>query len=221
MSQQINLFNPVFLTRKRQFSALAMAQALAFLLLGALAMYAFEVKQNSTLRGVLAESDKQVESRRGQLVRFSKDFSEQGASRALGDELARTEGRLQDRRALLDDVRSGAGGDTQGYARFLVALARQQTQGVWLVGVDAGGKANELRITGRALGSGLVPAYIRALNREPALSGRRVGALELAAKEAPAAARAGGASREPARYIEFSLSIPFGGVGASDSGGKS
>jgi len=217
MSQQINLFNPVFLSRKRHFSAVAMLQALALVIVGSLAMYAYEVRQNRTLERVLADTDTQVSVRRDQLLRFSKEFSEQGASRALAEELARTEARVQLRRALLADVRTAAGGDIEGYARFLTALARQTVQGVWLVGLDIGGKSNALRIKGRALDSASVPIYIRSLNREAVMSGRRVAELEVSAKEAPAPS-SDEAARAPSRYIEFSLSIPLGG-GAED--GKS
>lgn len=217
MSQQINLFNPVFLKRKRHFSAQAMLQSLALVIAGSLAIYAYEVRQNRTLERVLADTDTQVSARRDQLLRFSKDFSEQGASRALGEELARTEARVQQRRALLGDVRTGAGGNSEGYSPFLTALARQTIQGVWLVGLDIGGKSNELRIKARALDSASVPVYIRSLNREAAMTGRRVAELEVSAKEA-ANPSADEAARGPSRYIEFSLSIP---LGAASEDGKS
>ena len=41
MSQQINLFNPVFLKRNTLFSALAMAQGLGLLCIGLIALIAF------------------------------------------------------------------------------------------------------------------------------------------------------------------------------------
>lgn len=226
MSQQINLFNPVFLKQKRHFSALAMVQAFALVLVGSLGIYAFEARQNRVLQAALSDTEKQLVSRRDQLLRFSKEFSEQGASRALADDLQRAEARLQDRRALLEDLKTGVGGDALGYSRYLGALARQSMQGVWLTGVGIGGKTNDLVIKGRALDSTLVPAYIRALNREPPIAGRRIGELRLTAKDvapataaaSPAPATAPSAAAEPTRYIEFSLSIPL--RQASGEGGK-
>ena len=41
MSQQINLYNPVFLKRKKTFSAVTMLDALALLLVGVAAFYAY------------------------------------------------------------------------------------------------------------------------------------------------------------------------------------
>jgi Tfp pilus assembly protein PilN len=217
LSQQINLFNPIFLKQKRHFSALTMAQALAVVLVGVLAMYAFQVRQNQTLARVLAQADQELEARSSQITRFGKEFSTQGASRSLGEQLAAAETRLAERRSLLDDVKTGVGGDVEGYSRYLTALARQTMPGVWLTGVDIGGKSSTLVIKGRALDSALVPAYMRALNRAAPLAGRRVDELRLTAKETPASApgaapyRDPQAPREPESYIEFSVAIPVRG----------
>ena len=208
MSQQINLFNPVFLKQKHYFSALTMVQALAIVLAGSLGMYAFEVRQNRTLAGVLAHADKQLASQRDQMVRYSKDFSAQGASRALTDELKRAEERLQQRQALLGDLKTGVGGNADGFSRYLGALARQTMPGVWLTGLQIGGKESDLVIRGRALQSQLVPAYIRSLNQEEPMAGRPVGELRMTARAEAAASKA---AKEPLRYIEFSLSIPLKG----------
>ena len=209
MSQQINLYNPVFLKQKHYFSALAMVQALAVVLAGSLGIYAFEVRQNRTLERVLADADKQVTTQREQLVKFSKDYSTQGASRTLTEELARAEQRLQQRQGLLGELKSGVGGNAEGFSRYLGALARQTTPGVWLTGLEIGAKERDLVIKGRALESQMVPAYIRALNRETPMAGRPVGDLRMTAMGE--AASTPGKAGEPARYIEFSLSIPLKG----------
>ena len=207
MSQQINLYNPVFLKQKHYFSALTMVQALAAVLVGALLIYAFEVRQTSTLERVLADTDKHAVSQRDQLLKLSKDYSAQGASLALTEELARAESRLQLREGLLGDLKSGVGGNAEGFSRYLGALARQTMPGVWLTGLEIGAKERDLVIKGRALESQMVPAYIRALNREAPMAGRPVGDLRMTAKgDAGAALDKAG---EPARYIEFSLSIPL------------
>jgi hypothetical protein len=213
VSQQINLFNPAFLPRKSHFSALAMVQALFVLVVGALAIYGYEARQNRVLAVVAADTDKQIASRREELMRFTKEFSQQGASKPLAEDLARAEARLQARLALLAEVQSGVGGDAQGYSRYLAALARQTMPGVWLTGLGVGGKSNALVIRGRALESASVPAYIGALNREAPFAGRPVGELRLEAKEAAIpSTKATEVAKEPSRYIEFSVAIPLGGA---------
>lgn len=208
MSQQINLFNPVFLRQKRHFSAAAMLQALGIVLLGALAMYAYQVHQNRVLAGVLAQAERDYEARREQLARFGREFSALGASKALVEEVASAEARLAQRSALLAELQTGVGGDTRGYARHLAALARQVVPGVWLTGIEIGGKENALVLRGRALESALVPAYIRALSAEPPLAGQPVGELQIAARHTERGEERD-APQAPARYVEFTLSIPL------------
>jgi type IV pilus assembly PilN-like protein len=201
MSQQINLFNPAFRKEKKHFSAVTMLQALAALCVGAAAIYAWEAHQNRRLERVLAETDRQVSAHRDRMVGLSKEFSSKGRS----DELSRVEERLRMRRELLNELQSGAGGTTQGFSPYLAALARRTTQGVWLTGVEIGGKASDIVIRGRVLDSELVPAYIRSLNREEPFAGRAVNELRLAAKD--------GAPQQkgPRHYVEFSMSMPLKG----------
>jgi hypothetical protein len=206
VSQQINLYNPVFLKQKHYFSALTMVQALAVVLAGALGIYAFEVRQNRILDQVLADADKRVTSQREQLLKFSKDYSAQGASRTLTEELARAEQRVQQRQGLLGDLKSGVGGNAEGFSRYMGALARQTTPGVWLTGLEIGARERDLVIKGRALESQLVPAYIRSLSREAPMAGRPVGELRMTASGDAGPALDKG---EPSRYIEFSFSIPL------------
>ncbi|HEY0491200.1 MAG TPA: MSHA biogenesis protein MshI, partial [Telluria sp.] len=61
MSQQINLFNPVFLKQRKVFSSVAMARALGVLLVGALAMVAYGKQHVSAL-------EKELQTVNGQLV---------------------------------------------------------------------------------------------------------------------------------------------------------
>lgn len=209
MAQQINLFNPIFLKQKRYFSATAMAQAVGLILVGVLAIYALQVRQTRTLERVAAEAQRQLDERKAQIGVFARQTSGD-TSKALAAELEATEARLVERRSLLDDVRTGVGGDAKGYARYLAALARANTSGVWLTGVEIGGKSGDLVIKGRALESALVPVYIDSLKRQAPFSGRRVGELKVAAKVEPPAAPGSGKSGTPSRYLEFSLSIPLG-----------
>jgi hypothetical protein len=211
MAQQINLFSPLFLKKKRYFSALTMVQALAAVLGGSAAIYAFELRQNATLEAALAASEKQLATQREQVIKLSKEFGTQGASRTLAEELARAEERLQQRRTLLGDLQTGVGANAEGFARYLEALARQAVPGLWLTGIDIGGQRNALVIKGRALESRLVPAYISGLNREPAFAGKPIGELQVSARDAASAPPAAKAPGQPPRYIEFSLSIPLRG----------
>lgn len=222
MSQQINLFNPIFLQQKKYFSAVAMVQALGLLLAGMVVLYGFELRQKNSLQELRDQTEQQGAERREQLLRFGKDFSDHGRSKALEEELARVEPRLRSRQDLLTEITTGIGGDVQGFSLYMTALARQHLDGLWLTAVDISGKPGDLVIKGKVLNGELVPAYVRSLSREPALSGRAVSELKLVAKEgAPVAAATAApgappsAIADPARFVEFSLSIPLGDPAAA------
>lgn len=227
MSQQINLFNPIFLQQKKYFSAVAMLQALALLLAGMAVLYGFEVRQKNGLQLLQAQAEKQALERRAQLIRFGKEFSDQGKSKKLDEEIAQVEPRLRSRQELLNEITTGISGNVEGFSQYMSALARQHVNGVWLTAVNIGGRPSDLVIKGKVLNGDLVPVYVRSLSREPALAGRRVSELQLIAREtapaaagAPARAAAPGTPppasfADPARFVEFTLSIPLGDVAAA------
>lgn len=224
MAQQINLYNPIFLQKKKHFSAVTMLQALGLLLGGILAFYGYALSESRALSRVATDTRKQLQSQSEQVGRLTREFSPQGRSKLLEDELARAKARLKQREDLLSVLRTGGLGNTDGFARYLGALARQTVPGVWLTGFTIGGDETELRLSGRVLHSDLVPAYIRALNKEEVMRGRRVAELRLTAREErdpggtaapganPSATPAAGPAAAPAplRYVEFSLSAVRG-----------
>lgn len=198
MTQQINLLDPRFRAQKKHFSAATLVLALVLLGVLSVGLQSLYARQNRALQTTLAQTDRRVAALREQMVRFSNDYSAQGRSTALVDEIARAEERLRTRRELLAAMRSGGGGgggDVEGFSPYLAALARQTMNGVWLTGVEIGGKSGALVLKGRVVDSELVPAYIARLNNEEPFSGRTITELRLSAK--------------PARYVEFSLSIPL------------
>ncbi len=224
MSQQINLYNPIFLQKRKYFSAVTMLQALGLLLGGILAFYGYALMESRALTRVAEDTRKQLQAQSEQVGRLTREFSPQGRSKLLEDELARATVRLKQREDLLSVLRTGGLGNTDGFARYLGALARQTIPGVWLTGFTISGDEAELRLSGRVLHSDLVPAYIRALNKEEVMRGRRVAELRLTAREERDAGVTAAPGTNPAvapkppaaplRYVEFSLSA----VRASSAG---
>jgi hypothetical protein len=219
MAQQINLFNPVFLKQKKHFSAVTMLQALALLVGGILAFYGYTLRETQALARVAEDTGRQLKVQGEQVARLTQEFSSEGRSRMLADELARTTTRLKQREDMLGVLRTGGLGNTDGFARYLGAFARQSMSGVWLTGFTIGGDEAELLVTGRVVQADLVPAYIRALNREEVMRGRRITELRLTAREerdapgtaAPGAGPAAAPAEAPRRYVEFNLSAVRGG----------
>lgn len=231
MAQQINLYNPIFLQKKKHFSAVTMLQALGLLLVGILAFYGYALHESRAHARVADASRKQLQAQTEQVGALTREFSPQGRSKMLEEEVARAAARLKQREELLATLRTGGLGNTEGFARYLAAFARQPVAGVWLTGFTIGGDETELLLNGRVLHSDLVPAYLRALNREEVMRGRRVAEMRLTAREekdvpaaaAPAAGAPGGtaaAAKPPAttlRYVEFSISAVRGNAAPAEA----
>jgi len=241
MSQQINLFDPIFLKQPKYFSAVTMVQALGAIFGGTLLIYAYTAYQTATLEKLAADVENEAKLRRDQLVKFGSEYSSGGGSKLLEDEIARGESRLKSRRELLGNLKGGdsARMDAEGFSRYMAAFARQNISGVWLTAFNVGGKGDTVVVKGRALNPDLVPAYIKSLNLDETMRGRVVSELRLVAREEPldsaappapqvapaaqaqpvAAAKTGDATPPlMQRFIEFNLTMS---PGANPSASKS
>src|SRR5262245_35547019 len=139
MAQQINLYNPIFLQQKKHFSAVTMLQALGLLLAGILAFYGYARYETAKLTRLADDSRKQLQSQSEQVTRLAREFSPQGRSKALEEDVARASLQLKQREDLMGMLRTGALGNTDGFARYLGALARQTLPGVWVTGFSVSG----------------------------------------------------------------------------------
>jgi len=212
MSQQINLYNPLFLRQEKHFSARTMVQALGVIALGLAALYAYALIQSRAGERTAQQYREQVAAQRDQLVKLGAQLSTQGQSKMLQAEIARLDAEIRSSQATLDALGTGELGNTAGFSDFLAAFGRQALPGVWLTGISIAESGSNLVVQGRALRPELVPAYLRALNKEPMMRGRRVTEMKLAAKTAPPAAGGAAAkarSAEPERFVEFSLTAPL------------
>jgi hypothetical protein len=200
VSQQINLFNPIFLKQKKVLGALAMAQTLGALLAGAL-LVAFYARANVASLQQQADSGRaQLAEREKRLAKVKSAFAPRARSHALEAQLVQAEARLQRLREVSGVIERGELGDTSGFAAYFKALARQHLDGVWLTGVTIGAAGNEVDVQGRALDPALVPAYLGRLAHEQVMQGKNFGSLKISQADAKE-----GSEEPPPQYVEFSI----------------
>lgn len=203
MSQQINLFNPLFMRREKYFSARTMLQSLGLIMLGLIAIYAYALWQSDDLKRLASEYGRQLAVQRDQFLALTG----RGRSKLLEAEVARLEADVKARSGVLVLLQGGGLGNTDGFSRYFAAFARRPMRGVWLTGFSVGDNGNVLSVRGRVLHPDLVPAYLKALNEENVMRGRLVTELKLVARDESNAQRSAGAG--PARFVEFDLSAPL------------
>lgn len=213
MSQQINLYDAKFIKREKPFAAKSIGYALTAVVMGLAALSIYASWQARSTEMLASDSARQLAVEREKLLQLSSK-SPQVRSKALEAEVTRLEGEVKARQSVLAALGTGELGNASGFSEFMAALGRQTVPGVWLTALKIGEAGNELEVLGRALRPDLVPAYLRALNNEPMMRGRRVTEMKLAAKSGgPAAATPPGAAPPPPagpeRYVEFTLTAPL------------
>jgi Tfp pilus assembly protein PilN len=210
VSQQINLFNPIFLTQKKYFSTIAMVEALGMLLVGAALVCGYAAYQATKLRQEAEQTTKQLAVAQQQLVEVSAKYGVKPKNQSLEQQVKKTEGDIQSLRQIFDILQKGDIGNTKGYSGYMKAFARQIADGVWLTGITLVGAGNEIALEGRAVQPELVPAYMNRLKREPLMQGKSFGTLEMQVPQGDpgkdaAGKDAGKPKTELAGYIDFRL----------------
>ena len=210
MSQQLNLFNPLFEKKPRPFSVRTMAQGLGAIAVGVAALSFYAVVETRSVERSAAQLLAQLATLREQVTKVAK-VPAQTPSKTLEAEVARLESEIKARQTSLQAISTGELGNTAGFSEFFAALGRQAVPGVWLTAVTVAEAGGELHVQGRALRADLMPAFLRALNKEPIMRGRKVTEMKLSAVAAPQADKGGSATpaTEPQAFIEFSLSAPL------------
>jgi len=179
VSQQINLFNPVFLKQRKYFSLLAMLQMLGLFLLGSALFYGYAIYQVKLLTQQSEESSKRYETEQARLARYTEEFSPEKAAKLLQDKVNALEARRAAQDEIVETLKTGAIGNSTGYSEYMRAFARQVVSGLWLTGFDIAGDGTQLGMSGSALSPELVPVYIQRLNREPVMRGKSVPTLQI------------------------------------------
>lgn len=194
MSQQINLYSPLFRRQKKVFSAVALLQAIGLVVLVVAVFYFYLSAQSSLLELRAADSSRQLQSELERLKVYSAQQSPEMRAKSLAERRKTLEAGFNERTQALEAMDKGALGRTEGYSGLLRALARLSMDGLWLTRVRFSEEKAEAFIAGRATRPELVPLYIQRLRTEEKLQGQDFSSLEITR---PA---------QPVRFIEFVLS---------------
>jgi Tfp pilus assembly protein PilN len=207
VTQQVNLYNPLFEKKKKPFSALTMSQTLGFVAVGLAVLYGYAAWQMRSAERLAAPLKQQLDAQRERVAELAKAAG-RTPSKAIEAQVAQLQAEVLARQTTLQALSTGELGNTAGFSEFFAALGRQATPGVWLTAIRISDSGNELQVQGKALRAELMPAFLRALSKESVMRGRRVTEMKLTAKTAdkPSAGKPG--DEGPEAFIEFSFTAP-------------
>lgn len=206
MSQQINLFNPIFLKQKKIFTALPMAEALGIIVAGALLLNWYAARNVSELEQEAAVGKAMLAKREQRLTAARSQFAPRAKDPALAAQVTAAEAELKALHDVSSVLQGGALGNTAGYAEYFRAFSRQNVSGLWLTGVSINGAGNDIGVQGRAMQATLIPNYIARLTGERVMHGKTFASLDIGRPEAAASAASTSAPAPAAApFVEFSL----------------
>jgi len=207
MSQQINLFNPIFMKQRKYFSLLAMLQALGMIIAGSLVFYGYAIYQVDQLKLQSEENTKRYNAEQVRLAGYVTEFSPQRSNQLLQDESQRLEKQAAEQNEIIETLKSGALGNTTGYSEYMRAFSRQVVQGLWLTGFKVTGDAAQISLSGGVVNPELLPVYIQRLGRERVMKGKTFSTLKMQQSKADDSAGTSQTHTSAARrYVEFTLS---------------
>ncbi|HJV01134.1 MAG TPA: hypothetical protein VJ752_11330 [Burkholderiaceae bacterium] len=219
MSQQINLFNPIFLKQKKVFGAVPMLESLALILVGTVALTWYASYKVGQLERTAAAGKTVLAGREQMLNKAVAQFAPRPKSPVIAANIAEAEARLASLHDVEGVLRSGALGDRTGYAEYFRAFARQNVSGLWLTGLTIEGAGNGIGLQGKAMQPTLIPSYIARLTSEKVMHGRTFASLQIARPDGvPAAGAAPQAPVASAGAGAGAGASPSTGAGAAGQG---
>jgi Tfp pilus assembly protein PilN len=169
VSQQINLYRPIFRQQQKKFSARAMLQAGAVMAAGIVAIYGVLLWQLGQVREELRQAERRHADITARLQSVTQQF---GGGQGVADRMKALEQEVAVRRQVIDGLQRNVFTNSHGYSDYFLALARQHVDGVWITGISITGAGEDLKFKGRTIDPARVPRLVQRLAAEKALAGR-------------------------------------------------
>jgi Tfp pilus assembly protein PilN len=179
ITQQVNLFQPIFRKERKLLSFRVLLQASGTVVLALLLMYGWGVRQTQVMRADLAQLQGQMSQHTRQLAALGTQVAQATKDGGQQQELARLEQELLARQKVVEALTRVRDSYTKGVSAYLESFARQAPSGMWLTGFTVRGGGEGLVIRGSALKPELVPAFVQRLSSEAALAGTHFGLLQM------------------------------------------
>lgn len=183
MKQQINLYQAEFRPRMQMFKAPVMLQVAAALSVAMLAIYLFALDRVEQAERELAFVTSQEAAAIDRLTNLRPLILSVTGELSWSERLEQAMRTLEERQAVLKLVQGSSLGDTRGFSRHLRALARTETEGLWLTSMVLSPAGDRTLIAGRAIRPELVALYVQELTSEPPFDDQRFHRFQIESPE--------------------------------------
>lgn len=172
MNQQINLYQPIFRKQPKVFSALTILQTVLVVFAGLLLIYAYGRWQDAKLGHTLSELEAQRAAGLNRMQALAQKYPPRTKSPLLEQQVQRLVAERDAKQRILAALSGKTPANTAGFSTFLVGLARERVNGLWLTDFAIHHGGADINLAGSALRPELVPRYLQKLSSESAFSGK-------------------------------------------------
>jgi len=204
VSQQVNLYNPALLPKPDVFSARVVLACLAASLALAVVLSASATWNATQLAEADRVSELHLTQTRDDITRMTQDLTARKPNSELTAELESLDALYAGRSEVIEVLKSGSLGDTNGVSGYFKALARENVEGLWLTGFTVVGAGKDITLEGRTLRADLVATYLRKLGDEEILRGHAFAMLRVQKPPIVPGQPAGASAARP-EYLEFRM----------------
>lgn len=173
MRQQINLYQPISSEARKPLSALTVATVLSVVLLGLLAFSGHTQLRVKKIAAQVEELRARQTEQEQLLNQATEEHNKRSNPAAIEARVKQLTAALDERTRALQLLKSGAAGQTSGFADRMEGLARRHLDGLWIDSLIIAGTNGSMSIAGATLDADIVPEYLQNLAREPVLNGTR------------------------------------------------
>jgi hypothetical protein len=222
MSQQINLFNPVFLKPKQLFSALTMAQALLAIGVGMAVLSGYSLHGSQQAQKEAAAISIQAQKLQEQMIRLVDASKPVVSDKNLETEVARMQAVFDAKSRILDFIRRGRPADVHSHGEHLMALSRSALPDVWLTRFTLRNAGADIEIEGRALQPAQVVSYVKGLSRDEVFRGKSFGNMSIHGEQEKTGGEQAAEKKPgtPPRSVEFVLKTSDAMEGSAELTGE-
>lgn len=185
MAQQINLLTPILLKPRRHFTALAMVQALALVLVGTLALGAWIHSRADLHRAEFRQRSESLKVQQDALARSLATLPGAGDVKTLDGQIALLKQQMASQSELLQSLTTGQRPAGQRHSDLLALLANTVPESVWLQSLRW--QAGQLDLSGGTLDPAALRAWVAQLQTQALLQRITVSEVRLELVNATAA----------------------------------
>lgn len=178
MIQQVNLYQDGLKTKTTSdLNNYLYGIALAALLFLGFSIYLL-IDQNNTETNI-EQAHQQLSDTEQQVQLMQEQYPEQQVDTFIQQEISRYENILSSLSQVVYLLSDNKSDQTQGFSRYLSALARQSSADIWLTEISIDAERNYLSLHGSTFNTKTIPEFLQKLHQETVFNGRVFDSLNM------------------------------------------